>query len=124
MHKTGITRAAAVSHTAWSKRAVAHPGVFGVLAAGEVSESFARTVCIWTDKLSAGPRDAADGILMAAAGSGLGLRDLAVLASEMLARSWEPEKRTRRRRLSRMIKVAGRTRIRAGSGMRCSRIVR
>ncbi len=92
IHKTGITRGAAVSYTAWAKRAAAHPEVFAMLAAGEISESFARTVCIWTGRLPAESRDKADAILMAAAISGLGLRDLAVLASEMLARCWQPEK--------------------------------
>jgi hypothetical protein len=92
IHKTGITRGAAVSYTAWAKRAVAHPQVLAVLAAGDVSESFARTVCIWTDRLPAGLRDSADAILMAAAVRGLGLPDLAVLASEMLARSWQPDR--------------------------------
>jgi hypothetical protein len=91
IHKTGITRAAAVSYTAWARRAVAHPAVFAVLAAGDVSESFARTVCVWTDKLPAASRDKADAILMAAAVAGLGLADLAVLASEMLARCWQPD---------------------------------
>ena len=67
--------------------------MFAVLAAdGEVSESFARTICVWTDKLPAGLRDAADGILIGAALSGLDLRDLAVLASEMLARAWQPDR--------------------------------
>jgi len=91
IHKTGITRAVAVSYTAWARRAVAHPEVFAVLAAGDVSESFARTVCVWTDKLPAASRDKADAILMAAAVAGLGLPDLAVLASEMLARCWQPD---------------------------------
>ncbi|HEU5390150.1 MAG TPA: DUF222 domain-containing protein [Streptosporangiaceae bacterium] len=91
IHKTGITRAAAVSYTAWARRAAAHPEVFAVLAAGDVSESFARTVCVWTDKLPAGSRDAADAILMGAAAAGLGLPDLAMLASEMLARCWQPD---------------------------------
>src|SRR5690349_22866597 len=93
IHKTGITRGTAVSYTAWAKRAVAHPQVFAVLAAGDISESFARTVCIWTGKLPAGSRDAADAILMGAAVAGLGLPDLAVLASEMLARCWQPDAR-------------------------------
>jgi hypothetical protein len=92
IHKTGITRGAAVSHTAWAKRAAAHPRVFAVLAGdGDVSESFARTICLWTDKLPAASRDAADGILIGGAVSGLALQDLAVLASEMLARSWQPD---------------------------------
>ena len=93
IRKTGITRGAAVSYTAWAKRAVAHPEVFTVLAAGDISESFARTVCIWTDKLPLTSRDKADEILMAAAVSGLDLRDLAVLASEMLARCWQPDQK-------------------------------
>jgi hypothetical protein len=46
---------------------------------------------VWTDKLPAGSRDAADAILMGAAVAGLGLPDLAVLASEMLARCWQPD---------------------------------
>jgi len=92
IHKTGITRGAAVSYTAWAKRAVAHPEVFAVLAAGDVSESFARTVCVWTDKLPAESRNKADAILMGAAVAGLGLRDLAVLASEILARYWQPDR--------------------------------
>src|SRR5690242_10108537 len=91
IHRTGITRATAVSYTAWAKRAVAHPEVFAVLAAGDVSESFARTVCVWTDKLPLASRDKADAILMGAAVAGLGLLDLAVLASEMLARCWRPD---------------------------------
>src|SRR5690348_3958453 len=92
IHKTGITRGAAVSYTAWARRAVAHPEVFAVLAAGDVSESFARTVCIWTDKLPVESRDKADTILMGAAVAGLGLRDLAVLANEILARCWQPDR--------------------------------
>jgi len=91
IHKTGITRGTAVSYTAWAKRAAAHPEVFTVLAAGDISESFARTVCVWTDRLPLASRDQADAILMGAAVAGLGLPDLAVLASEMLARCWQPD---------------------------------
>ena len=35
MHKTGITRGAAASHTAWAKRYETHPQVVAALAAGE-----------------------------------------------------------------------------------------
>src|SRR2546430_14243201 len=59
IHKTGITRGAAVSYTAWAKRAVAHPEVFTVLAAGDISESVARTVGPWTGKPPAESRDKA-----------------------------------------------------------------
>src|SRR6266704_4248489 len=37
IHKTGISRGAAVSYTAWAKRATTHPQVFAVLAAGDIS---------------------------------------------------------------------------------------
>jgi len=52
-----------------------------------VSESFARTICSWTDKLPGDCREAADAILVGAARSGMDLRDLAGLAGEIYARS-------------------------------------
>ena len=39
MHHTGITRGAAVGHTAWAKRAGTHPRVLAALATRQVSES-------------------------------------------------------------------------------------
>ena len=39
IHRTGITRGAAVGHTAWAKRTATHPRVVAALAAGELSES-------------------------------------------------------------------------------------
>ena len=58
------------------------------LAEGTVlSESMARTVCDWTDKLPADCRDTADGILVAAAKAGARQEDLAALAAEIYARS-------------------------------------
>ena len=39
MHKTGITRGAAASHTAWAKRHETHPRVIAALATGDLSES-------------------------------------------------------------------------------------
>ncbi|MGH3234174.1 MAG: DUF222 domain-containing protein, partial [Streptosporangiaceae bacterium] len=85
--KTRITRAAAMSHTAWVGRAAAHPQVARLLAAGEMSESYARTICGWTDKLPQECRPDADAILLAAAGAGMDLPDLAALAAEIYARS-------------------------------------
>ncbi len=87
IHKTGITRGAAVSYTAWAKRAAAHPQVAKVLAAGEISESCARTLCTWTDKLPGDCREAADEILVAAALAGMDLPDLAGLFAEIYQRS-------------------------------------
>ena len=51
INRTRVTRGAAVSYTAWVRRAAAHPQVAEALAAGEMSESYARTICGWTDKL-------------------------------------------------------------------------
>ena len=87
IHQTGITSGAAVAHTAWVRRAAAHPLVAQALAAGEVSESVARTICAWTDKLPQDCRQAADAILVAAAQAGMDVRDLAGLAGEIYARS-------------------------------------
>ena len=66
MHRTGITRGAAVGHTAWAKRAATHPRVLAALAAGQVSESAGRLICLWTGKLPQEYRDAADEQLLAA----------------------------------------------------------
>ena len=52
-----------------------------------MSESFARTICGWTDKLPQDCREAADTILAGAARTGMDLRDLAGLAGEIYARS-------------------------------------
>jgi len=87
INRTRITKGAAVAYTAWVRRAAAHPEVAAVLAAGEMPESFARTICQWTDKLPQESREDADEILLGAAGTGMGLRDLAGLAGEIYARS-------------------------------------
>ena len=52
-----------------------------------MSESYARTICTWTDKLPEESRPDADAILLAAAGAGMDLPDLAALAAEIYARS-------------------------------------
>jgi Domain of unknown function (DUF222) len=87
MHRTGITRGAAVGHSAWAKRAATHPRVLAALAAGQVSESAGRLICLWTDKLPPEYRDAADEQLLAAFAGGLGLADLAGLFAEMFVRA-------------------------------------
>ena len=88
MHKTGITRGAAASHTAWAKRFAAHPRVVAALAAGELSESYSRAICQWTDKLPEKFREESDELLLLAAGAaGLGLADLGALSAEMYERA-------------------------------------
>src|SRR6266851_4576173 len=86
IHKTKVTKGAAVAYTAWARRAAAHPQVVAVLAAGQMSESFGRTLCVWTDQLPQDCRQAADEILLAAAAAGMDLPDLAGLAREILDR--------------------------------------
>jgi Domain of unknown function (DUF222) len=88
IHRTKVTRGAARGHLGWARRAAGHPAVLAALAEGTVvSESVARLICGWTDKLPAGCRDAADEILLTAARAGARQEDLAALAAEIYARS-------------------------------------
>src|SRR5712691_6462071 len=87
IHETRITKGAAVGYTAWARRMTAHPQVVQALAGGEMSESFGRTICQWTDRLPDDCRPAADAILVTAARAGMDLRDLAALAAEICQRS-------------------------------------
>jgi Domain of unknown function (DUF222) len=87
MHRTGITRGAAVGHTAWAKRTGTHPKVLAALAARQVSESVGRLICLWTSRLPEKFRDESDELLITAAGAGLGLPDLASLFAEMYERA-------------------------------------
>ena len=87
MHKSGITRGAAANHTAWAKRAEAHPAVVAALAAGDLSESYGRAICQWTDKLPEKFREQSDELLAAAAVAGLGLTDLGALFAEVYERA-------------------------------------
>jgi hypothetical protein len=91
IHRTKITRGTAAAHNAWVRRAAAHPRIASALAGGEMSESYARTVCGWTDKLKPECRDDADGVLLAAALNGADLALLAELAAEIYSRSLPPD---------------------------------
>ena len=87
IHRTGITKGAAVGHSAWAKRAATHPRVLAALAAGLVSESAGRLICLWTGRLPEQYRDDADEVLVAAATGGLGLAELAGLFAQMYERA-------------------------------------
>jgi hypothetical protein len=87
MHRTGITRGAAVGHTAWAKRTGTHPKVLTALAARQVSESVGRLICLWTSRLPEKFREESDELLIAAAEAGLGLPELASLFAEMYERA-------------------------------------
>jgi hypothetical protein len=85
IHRTGITRGAAVGHAAWAKRVATHPRVVAALGAGQVPESAGRVICLWTGKLPQEYRDAGDEQLLAAFAGGLA--DLAGLFAEMYVRA-------------------------------------
>jgi hypothetical protein len=87
LHRTRITNATAGDHTGWSRRVRTHPEVLAALATGDLSKSYARTICGWTGRLPGGCQDRADAILVNAAQMGMELPDLAGLAAEIYARS-------------------------------------
>ncbi len=87
MHKLGITRGAAASHTAWASRAATHARVVAALVTEELSESYGRAICRWTGKLPEKFREESDELLIAAAVAGLGLADLGALFAEMYERA-------------------------------------
>src|SRR6188472_719455 len=89
IHKTGVTKGAAVAYTAWVRRAEDHPRVLAALAAGDLPESVARILCQWTDRLP-------DDKLVAAALAGMSLQDLAELYGEIYeqSRSASPDEDT------------------------------
>ena len=80
-----VTKGAAAGHVGWSRRAGAHPLVTAAMAAAEVSVSWARIICDWTDRLPEDSRQEAH--LLDAARSGLDLRDVTALAVEMYEKS-------------------------------------
>jgi hypothetical protein len=87
IHQTHVTSGAAVGHTAWAKRTRTHPRVLAALAAGEISASAGRLICLWTDRLPEKFRDESDELLVAAAQAGLGLEELAALAAQLYERA-------------------------------------
>ena len=90
--QTRITKAAAATAMAWMRRLSAHAAVADALAAGDISLSWARQVCAWTDLLPAECQADADAILLAAAADGAELVDLAALAEEMRRRTARPDR--------------------------------
>jgi hypothetical protein len=91
--QTRVTRAAAAGTVGWMRRLAAHPVIAAALTEGQLSASWARAVCGWSDRLPADMRGDADQILAAAAAGGAELADLAGLAQHMYerARSGAPD---------------------------------
>ncbi len=89
--RTRVTPGAASGAAGWMHRLRAHPEIWAALAAGEISESWARDICAWTDLLPDSARADADRILLAAAAGGARLTDLAGLAEEMRRHLAQPD---------------------------------
>jgi hypothetical protein len=88
-----VTAGAAAGAIGWARRVAAHPVIVEALAAGELSESWARQLCDWTEKLPETAREDADDILAAAARAGAdlgGLGGLARLTYRLWARTPRP----------------------------------
>jgi hypothetical protein len=83
VNRNGMSKGAASSAVAWDKRLRRHGEIAAVMAAGNISESWAKDIAGWTDKLPAEKRDEADEILLDGAAQGLPLVDLAVLARKI-----------------------------------------
>ena len=66
-----------------------------------ISESVARTICLWTDKLPLECQEDADAILLGAAAGGADVADLAGLAGEIYGRSLPKDKDNDRMRTRR-----------------------
>lgn len=82
-----ITAGAAAGAVGWARRLATHPVIAAELAAGKLSESWAREFCSWTGRLPDGQQADADEILVSAARAGVDLTGLAGLAREMYERS-------------------------------------
>ena len=84
--QTQVTTSAAAAAVGWARRLAAHPAIAGALAAGELSRSWARQICEWTERFPDDNRADADEILVAAVRGGASLTSLGGLAREMYER--------------------------------------
>jgi Domain of unknown function (DUF222) len=89
--QTQVTAGAAGGAMGWMRRLAVHPRVSAALGTGQVTASFARLICDWSDLLPPDMRDDADEILLAAAAGGATQADLAMLAQQMHERSAPPD---------------------------------
>jgi hypothetical protein len=89
-NRNAMSKGAAGGAVAWQKRLARHQRIAAVMAAGDITESWAREIATWTDPLPAGKRDEADQILLDAAAGGLPLADIAVLA-RTIYETWQAQ---------------------------------
>jgi hypothetical protein len=90
--QTRITPGAASGAVGWMRRLAEHPVIARALAGAELSASWARQLCVWSDLLPDRARADADEILVAAAVGGANLDELAQLAEEIRRRTAEPDR--------------------------------
>ena len=90
--QTRVTARAASGAIGWMRRLGAHPHVADALAAGTITESYARKICYWSDLLPVAYRDLADQNLADAAAGGADLDFLSQMAEEMFSRVTPPDK--------------------------------
>jgi Domain of unknown function (DUF222)/HNH endonuclease len=90
--RTRVTHGAAVATLAWARRLAAHPVIAAALAAGDLSQSWAREICEWVGRLPEDRQADASEILVAAARGGAGLADLGGLAREMYEMCAPPDR--------------------------------
>jgi hypothetical protein len=83
-----MATAAAGAAVGWEKRLRRHGRIAAAMTAGAITDSWAREIAEWTDKLPAAKRDEADAILLDAAAQGLSLDDLRLLA-RTIDEAWE-----------------------------------
>src|SRR5215813_7826033 len=62
--QTRVTTGAAAGAIGWVRRLDAHPVIAGALAAGDLSESWAKQICEWTGRLPEDRQSDADEILV------------------------------------------------------------
>jgi Domain of unknown function (DUF222)/HNH endonuclease len=74
--QTRVTKAAATAATGWTRRLAAHPAVSAGLAGAQLSPSWARAICDWSDLLPEAHRAQADQILVDAAAGCAELSDV------------------------------------------------
>jgi Domain of unknown function (DUF222)/HNH endonuclease len=89
--QTRVTKGAAAGAVGWARRLAAHPVIAAALASGELSASWGKDLCAWTDRLPPAARADADEILTGAARAGADHADLAGLAQEMFERTRQPD---------------------------------
>src|SRR5579872_5436879 len=92
IHRTGVTAGQAGEHQAVQAIARDHPVLCQALAeGGPLTKSVAVQLARWTRHIPEECRDEAEELLAGAARAGVGLRDLAAMCAEIMARTAQPD---------------------------------